>query len=173
MKIGDRVRVVGPDDSGFENLIGTEFEIMETWKCGDVTRISTMGVPWFPESSLERVVDEVAPSPNVTRHDYNRLISRIRALEKWQAEHDLEKSSRFLRTGQPIRVGEIRDFADTRPVHVEMADLAVLKVGDFRSLKAIRGLVQASVGPETTSDELTLLDRLIEAARAMEEDRSR
>lgn len=41
--------------------------------------------------------------------------------------------------------------------------------GDFRSLKAIRGLVQASVGPETTSDELTLLDRLIEAARAAEE----
>ena len=233
MKIGDRVRVVGPDDSGFEDLIGTEFEITETWKYHDgVTRISAMGVPWFPESSLGRVVDEVAPTINVTSHDYNRLISRIQALEKWQMEHDLEKSSRFPRTEQ---------------VCVEMADLAVLKAGDWvevkqggkhegqcfkllevgrsncfkimcaeitcdgpmveewwyvpsalrklsddeiarrltaggraaqpkidcgdlRSLKAIRGMVQALVGPETTSDELALLDRLIEAARAIEED---
>ena len=153
-------------------------------------------------------------------------------------------------TEQPIRVGEIRDFADTRPVHVEMADLAVLKIGDWvevkqggkhegqcfklievgrsncfkimcaeitcdgpmveewwyvppalrklsddeiarrltaggraaqpkidcgdlRSLKAIRGLVQASLGQDTMSNELELLNRLIEEARAMEEDRSR
>ena len=36
------------------------------------------------------------------------------------------------------------------------------QLGDYRCLKVIRGLVQASIGPETSSDELDCLNRLIE-----------
>lgn len=46
--------------------------------------------------------------------------------------------------------------------------LHTFRPGDLRCLKAIRGLVQASLGPETTSDELDCLNRLIEAARQFE-----
>ena len=42
------------------------------------------------------------------------------------------------------------------------------QLGDYRCLKAIRGLVQASIGPETSSDELDCLNRLIEEARQFE-----
>ena len=42
------------------------------------------------------------------------------------------------------------------------------RMGDYRFLKAIRGLVQAATGPETSSDELDCLNRLIEAARQFE-----
>ena len=42
------------------------------------------------------------------------------------------------------------------------------QTGDYRCLKAIRGLVQASIGPETSSDELDCLNRLIEEARQFE-----
>jgi len=41
-------------------------------------------------------------------------------------------------------------------------------MGDYRCLKAIRGLVQAVTGSETSSDELDCLNRLIEAARQFE-----
>jgi hypothetical protein len=41
-------------------------------------------------------------------------------------------------------------------------------MGDYRCLKAIRGLVQAATGPETSSDELDCLNRLIEEARQFE-----
>ena len=57
-------------------------------------KFSAIGVPFFPESSLELV--EASPA----ERDYDRLVSRIQALEKWQMEHDLEKSSRFPRTEQ-------------------------------------------------------------------------
>jgi len=46
--------------------------------------------------------------------------------------------------------------------------LHTFRPGDLRCLKAIRGLVQASLGPETTSDELDCLNRLIEEARQFE-----
>ena len=185
LDIGSRVRVVGPEKDEY-NLPSDVFEIAQLRVTADGLEYSTNGFPWFPEESLELVdaprglFDEIKEKiGRINRRDHKQrmdcclLTSRIQALEKWQAEHDLEKSSRFPGTmvhEQTPQVGEIRDFADTRPVHVEMADLEVIKVGDFRSLKAIRGLVQASVGPETTSDELALLDRLIEAARAVEED---
>ncbi len=42
------------------------------------------------------------------------------------------------------------------------------QLGDYRCLKAIRGLVQAVTGSETSSDELDCLNRLIEAARQFE-----
>ena len=42
------------------------------------------------------------------------------------------------------------------------------RMGDYRCLKAIRGLVQAVTGSETSSDELDCLNRLIEAARQFE-----
>ena len=42
------------------------------------------------------------------------------------------------------------------------------QMGDYRCLKAIRGLIQAATGPETSSDELDCLNRLIEAARQFE-----
>ncbi len=42
------------------------------------------------------------------------------------------------------------------------------QLGDYRCLKAIRGLVQAVVGQETSSDELDCLNRLIEEARQFE-----
>ena len=42
--------------------------------------------------------------------------------------------------------------------------------GDVRCLKSVRGLVQAALGPETTSDELDCLNRLIAAARQQERD---
>lgn len=42
------------------------------------------------------------------------------------------------------------------------------QLGDYRCLKVIRGLVQASIGPETSSDELDCLNRLIEEARQFE-----
>ena len=42
------------------------------------------------------------------------------------------------------------------------------QMGDYRCLKAIRGLVQAATGLETSSDELDCLNRLIEAARQFE-----
>ncbi len=35
------------------------------------------------------------------------------------------------------------------------------RMGDYRCLKAIRGLVQAVTGSETSSDELDCLNRLI------------
>ena len=47
-------------------------------------------------------------------------------------------------------------------------NLSPLQMGDYRCLKAIRGLVQASIGPETSSDELDCLNRLIEEARQFE-----
>jgi hypothetical protein len=46
----------------------------------------------------------------------------------------------------------------------------IFKQGDLRSLKAIRGLVQAVTGKETFSEELDLLNRLIEVARKFEDD---
>ena len=46
--------------------------------------------------------------------------------------------------------------------------LNTFQMGDYRCLKAIRGLVQAATGPETSSDELDCLNRLIEAARQFE-----
>ena len=46
--------------------------------------------------------------------------------------------------------------------------LNTFQMGDYRCLKAIRGLIQAAVGPETSSDELACLNRLIEAARQFE-----
>ena len=42
------------------------------------------------------------------------------------------------------------------------------RMGDYRCLKAIRGLVQAVTGSETSSDELDCLNRLIEAAEQFE-----
>lgn len=42
------------------------------------------------------------------------------------------------------------------------------QMGDYRCLKAIRGLVQAVTGSETSSDELDCLNRLIEEARQFE-----
>ena len=42
------------------------------------------------------------------------------------------------------------------------------QMGDYRCLKVIRGLVQAATGPETSSDELDCLNRLIEEARQFE-----
>ena len=42
------------------------------------------------------------------------------------------------------------------------------QLGDYRCLKVIRGFVQAVVGPETSSDELDCLNRLIEEARQFE-----
>lgn len=42
------------------------------------------------------------------------------------------------------------------------------QMGDYRCLKVIRGLVQAVVGQETSSDELDCLNRLIEEARQFE-----
>ena len=42
------------------------------------------------------------------------------------------------------------------------------QLGDYRCLKAIRGLVQAATGLETSSDELDCLNRLIEEARQFE-----
>lgn len=42
------------------------------------------------------------------------------------------------------------------------------QLGDYRCLKAIRGLVQAVTGSETSSDELDCLNRLIEEARQFE-----
>ena len=35
------------------------------------------------------------------------------------------------------------------------------QMGDYRCLKVIRGLVQAATGPETSSDELDCLNRLM------------
>ena len=46
--------------------------------------------------------------------------------------------------------------------------LNTFQTGDYRCLKAIRGLVQAVAGPETHSDELDCLNRLIEAAESFE-----
>ena len=46
--------------------------------------------------------------------------------------------------------------------------LNTFQMGDYRCLKAIRGLIQAATGPETSSDELDCLNRLIEAARQFE-----
>ena len=42
------------------------------------------------------------------------------------------------------------------------------RMGDYRCLKAIRGLVQAVTGSETSSDELDCLNRLIKAAELFE-----
>ncbi|DBA35222.1 TPA_asm: hypothetical protein vir525_00080 [Caudoviricetes sp. vir525] len=47
-------------------------------------------------------------------------------------------------------------------------NLSPLQMGDYRCLKAIRGLVQAATGPETSSDELDCLNRLIKAAELFE-----
>ena len=47
-------------------------------------------------------------------------------------------------------------------------NLSPFRMGDYRCLKAIRGLVQAATGPETHSDELGCLNRLIQAAGAFE-----
>lgn len=47
-------------------------------------------------------------------------------------------------------------------------NLSPFQMGDYCCLKAIRGLVQAATGPETHSDELDCLNRLIEAARQFE-----
>ncbi len=44
----------------------------------------------------------------------------------------------------------------------------VLRPGDHRCLKNIMGLVQAATGPETDSDELDCLRRLLKAAEQME-----
>ena len=46
--------------------------------------------------------------------------------------------------------------------------LNTFQMGDYRCLKAIRGLVQAATGPETSSDELDCLNRLIKAAELFE-----
>ena len=46
--------------------------------------------------------------------------------------------------------------------------LNTFQMGDYRCLKAIRGLIQAATGPETSSDELDCRNRLIEAARQFE-----
>ena len=78
MKIGDRVRVVGPDDSGFEDLIGTEFEIAEAWKNGGVMKFSAIGVPFFPESSLRLVEDarSTFEYPTTPAKDFEELSLR-------------------------------------------------------------------------------------------------
>lgn len=46
--------------------------------------------------------------------------------------------------------------------------LNTFRMGDYRCLKDIRGLVQAVVGPDTHSDALDCLNRLIEAAEQFE-----
>jgi DNA repair exonuclease SbcCD ATPase subunit len=58
LAIGDRVRVVGPDGGDSNEFLGTEFEITEAWKNGGVMKFSAIGVPFFPESSLELVEEE-------------------------------------------------------------------------------------------------------------------
>ena len=47
-------------------------------------------------------------------------------------------------------------------------NLSPFQLGDYRCLKAIRGLVQAVAGSESSSHELDCLNRLIEEARQFE-----
>jgi len=124
MKIGDRVRVIGPSGTGERTRIGESFEITEAWKNDREMEFSAYELPWFPESSLE-LVD--APSDEEAEERMHalektsgdilasiaelgellvRFDDRLRVLEAWQAEHDLEKSSRFPRAEQPLQVGD-------------------------------------------------------------------
>ncbi|HPM27334.1 MAG TPA: hypothetical protein PLD96_08320 [Methanothrix sp.] len=47
-------------------------------------------------------------------------------------------------------------------------DLPAFREGDVRCLKALRGILQASIGPDTYSEELDCINRMIEAAALME-----
>ena len=52
---------------------------------------------------------------------------------------------------------------------IQMAgDPPAVREGDVRCLKAIRGILQASIGPDTYSEELGCINRMIEAATWME-----
>lgn len=46
--------------------------------------------------------------------------------------------------------------------------LSCFREGDVRCLKAIRGILHASMGPDTWSEEMGCIERMIEAARRME-----
>ena len=102
MKIDDRVQVIGRDYNGTTNNLDDIFEITEIRKDNNVLKMSCPGKPWFPESSLKLITDE--------KIKYDDLISRIQKLEKWQAEHDLEKSSRF--TSNDIKIGDWVEVID-------------------------------------------------------------
>jgi hypothetical protein len=176
MKIGDRVRVTGPDDNGFVDHIGTEFEITEAWRDDDVMKFSSTGVPWFPESSLERVVEEevqkitldeaaqmvssaIAASMGdiiefglkqpTSKDDpdelnYDSLVSRIRALEKWQRKHDLEMPSRS--SADSIEVGDWVKITST-------PDKLIAKVSDVRFGCYINGRWYPTFDLRKLSDE--------------------
>ena len=49
-------------------------------------------------------------------------------------------------------------------------NMRIFKEGDVRCIKAITGLMQAVTGPETYSDEMDCLRRLLEAAKTMEDE---
>ena len=59
MKIGDRVRVVGPGKDEY-NLPSYVFEIAQLRVTADGLEYSANGFPWFPEESLELVEEEKA-----------------------------------------------------------------------------------------------------------------
>ena len=102
MKIDDRVQVIGRDYNGTTNNLDDIFEITEIRKDNGVIKFSCNGKPWFPESSLKLVTNE--------KIKYDDLISRIEKLEKCQAEHDLEKSSRFV--SNDIKIGDLVKVID-------------------------------------------------------------
>jgi hypothetical protein len=79
LAIGDRVRVVGPDSSGFSPLLGFEFEIAEINRF-DSGWFSCPGLTWFPESSLELVEKEDDRLAAIEKR-LDALESRLQALD--------------------------------------------------------------------------------------------
>lgn len=115
------------------------------------------------------LVDQVREVCDEWRYMWN-LPPEVDKVFRWAVGHDVGISNaRF----------ETRDWADAFmavPKLLQLIDAqekclarSTTRPGDYRCLKAIRGIVQASLGPDTMSDELTLLNRLIEAAQVAEE----
>ena len=63
----------------------------------------------------------------------------------------------------PEMIAKIRNAA-----HAMLDVLAGFQEGDVRCMKAIRGLVQAATGPDTWSEEMGCIERMLEMAREME-----
>lgn len=83
MKIGDRVRIVGPACNRYTRLLGDVFKITkETKDQNNRKYFSTTGYLWYPESSLELVSYGQEPDKRMTRlkHQITKFKLKIKAL---------------------------------------------------------------------------------------------
>ena len=80
MKIGDRVRIVGPACNRYTRLLGDVFKITkETRDQNNRKYFSTTGYLWYPESSLEIVSYGQTPDKRTAtlRNKIAKLIKRF------------------------------------------------------------------------------------------------